>query len=101
MRSGCTPWRSSIGTCRGCRRGCMCWVPRRTAELAASLDGERYGELVAFLSVFYGVVLLDLGTGVAGPLVRLVIDRADQLVLVSTPEWVTATVVLEALSRLR
>src|SRR4051812_39582935 len=71
------------------------------AELAASLGHQRYGELVAFLSSFYEVVLLDLGTGVAGPLVRFVIDRADQLALVTTPEWVTATVVLEALSHLR
>jgi MinD-like ATPase involved in chromosome partitioning or flagellar assembly len=71
------------------------------AELAASLPPDRYGELVSFLSLFYEVVLLDLGTGVAGPLVRFVIDRADQLVLVTTPEWVTATVVLEALSHLR
>src|SRR4051812_45738564 len=71
------------------------------AELAPRLGHERYGELVAFLSSFYEVVLLDLGTGVAGPLVRLAIDRADQLALVTTPEWITATVVLEALSHLR
>jgi MinD-like ATPase involved in chromosome partitioning or flagellar assembly len=43
-------------------------------------------------------VLLDLGTGVAGPLARFAIERADQLVLVTTPEWVTSSVVLEALS---
>jgi MinD-like ATPase involved in chromosome partitioning or flagellar assembly len=71
------------------------------AELAARLDCDRYGELVAFLSSFYEVVLLDLGTGVAGPLARFAIGRADQLVLVTTPEWVTTTVVLEALSHLR
>jgi MinD-like ATPase involved in chromosome partitioning or flagellar assembly len=71
------------------------------AELTASLGPERYGELVAFLSMFYEVVLLDLGTGVAGPLARFAIDRADQVVLVTTPEWVTSTVVLEALSHVR
>jgi MinD-like ATPase involved in chromosome partitioning or flagellar assembly len=69
----------------------------RDAELTASLGPERYGELVAFLSTFYEVVLLDLGTGVAGPLARFAIERADQVVLVTTPEWVTATVVLDAL----
>ena len=69
--------------------------------LAAGLGPERYGELVAFLSCFYEVVLLDLGTGVAGPLAHFAIDRADQVVLVMTPEWVTATVVLEALSLLQ
>jgi MinD-like ATPase involved in chromosome partitioning or flagellar assembly len=70
----------------------------RDAELTASLGPERYGELVAFLATFYEVVLLDLGTGVAGPLARFAIERADQLVLVTTPEWVTSGVVLDALS---
>jgi MinD-like ATPase involved in chromosome partitioning or flagellar assembly len=73
----------------------------RDAELTASLGPDRYGELVAFLSCFYEVVLLDLGTGVAGPLARFAIERADQVVLVTTPEWVTATVVLDALSHLQ
>ena len=71
------------------------------AELTASLGPDRYGELVAFLASFYEVVLLDLGTGVAGPLARFAIKRADQVVLVTTPEWVTSTVVLEALSHLK
>jgi MinD-like ATPase involved in chromosome partitioning or flagellar assembly len=73
----------------------------RDAELTASLGPDRYGELVAFLSTFYEVVLLDLGTGVAGPLARFAIDRADQVVLVTTPEWVTSSVVLEALAHLQ
>jgi MinD-like ATPase involved in chromosome partitioning or flagellar assembly len=73
----------------------------RDAELTATLGPDRYGELVAFLSSYYEVVLLDLGTGVAGPLARFAIERADQVVLVTTPEWVTATVVLEALSHLQ
>jgi len=73
----------------------------RDAELTASLGPDRYGELVAFLATFYEVVLLDLGTGVAGPLARFAIDRADQVVLVTTPEWVTSTVVLDALSYLQ
>ena len=73
----------------------------RDAELTASLGPERYGELVAFLASFYEVVLLDLGTGVAGPLAHFAIERADQVVLVTTPEWVTSSIVLEALSHLR
>jgi len=73
----------------------------RDAELTASLGPERYGELVAFLATFYEVVLLDLGTGVAGPLARFAIERADQVVLVTTPEWVTSTVVLDALSHVQ
>ena len=73
----------------------------RDAELTASLDPDRYGELVAFLSCFYEVVLLDLGTGVAGPLARFAIDRADQAVLVTTPEWITSSVVLDALTHVK
>src|SRR5439155_19305196 len=73
----------------------------RDAELTATLGPDRYGELVAFLSYFYEVVLLDLGTGVAGPLARFAIDRADQVVLVTTPEWITSSVVIEALSHLQ
>jgi MinD-like ATPase involved in chromosome partitioning or flagellar assembly len=73
----------------------------RDPELTASLGPDRYGELVAFLSCFYEVVLLDLGTGIAGPLASFAVQRADQVVLVTTPEWVTATVVLEALAHLQ
>jgi MinD-like ATPase involved in chromosome partitioning or flagellar assembly len=73
----------------------------RDAELTATLGPDRYGELVAFLSCFYEVVLLDLGTGVAGPLARFAIDRADQAVLVTTPEWVTSSVVLDALAHVQ
>jgi MinD-like ATPase involved in chromosome partitioning or flagellar assembly len=71
------------------------------ATLTASLGPDRYGELVAFLSKFYDVVLLDLGTGVAGELAQFAIDRADQMVLVTTPEYVTSEVVLQALDELK
>jgi MinD-like ATPase involved in chromosome partitioning or flagellar assembly len=70
-------------------------------ELTATLGPDRYGELIAFLSCFYEVVLLDLGTGVAGPLAKFAIDRADQAVLVTTPEWVTSSVVLDALAHVQ
>jgi MinD-like ATPase involved in chromosome partitioning or flagellar assembly len=73
----------------------------RNPELTARLGPDRYGELVAFLSCFYEVVLLDLGTGVAGQLARFAIDRADQAVLVTTLEWVTSSVVLDALAHVR
>ncbi|MCA1679585.1 MAG: MinD/ParA family protein [Actinobacteria bacterium] len=68
--------------------------------VANRLGPDAYGELLALLHVFYEVVLLDLGTGVAGPLAQLAIERSDQLVLVTTPEWVTASVVLDALEHL-
>jgi MinD superfamily P-loop ATPase len=38
---------------------------------------------------------------VTGSLVRFVTHRADRVVLVTTPEWITASVVLEALQHLR
>lgn len=69
-------------------------------ELTAKLGPASYGDLIAFLSCFYEVVLLDLGTGVGGPLARFAVERSDQTVLVTTPEWVTASVVLDALDHL-
>jgi MinD-like ATPase involved in chromosome partitioning or flagellar assembly len=73
----------------------------RDPTSAASLGPQSYGELLAFLSCFYDVMLLDLGTGIAGPLPRFAIQRADQLVLVTTPEWITATMVAQAVDHLR
>jgi MinD-like ATPase involved in chromosome partitioning or flagellar assembly len=70
------------------------------AEVMARLGPDAYGELLALLSTFYELVLLDLGTGVAGPLAQFAIRRADQVVLVTTPEWVTSTAVLAALEHL-
>ncbi len=66
---------------------------------AASLGPDRYGELVALLSCFYETILLDLGTGVTGPLARFAIDRADQAVLVTTPDQLTATLAIHALGQ--
>src|SRR3954447_422664 len=73
----------------------------RDADLTATLGPDRYGQLLAFLSCFYEVVLLDLGTGVAGSLASFAIERADQVVLVPPPEGLPASVVLEALAHLK
>ena len=70
------------------------------AELMARLGPDAYGELVALLSTFYELLLLDLGTGVTGPLAQFAIGRADQVVLVTTPEWVTSAAVLASLEHL-
>jgi cellulose biosynthesis protein BcsQ len=59
-------------------------------------QAERVGELVAFLSCFYEVVLLD----VRGALAPLGIRRADQLVLVIAPALVSSRVVAAAASNL-
>lgn len=70
------------------------------ADVMARLGSEAYGEVMALLGTFYELVLLDLGTGVAGQLAQFAIGRADQVVLVTTPEWVTNTMVLEVLGHL-
>ena len=72
----------------------------RDARRLADLTPAQYGQLVTYLAYFYEVVLLDCGTGVADPLAQFAIERADQAVLVTTPEWVTSTVVLGALEHL-
>jgi MinD-like ATPase involved in chromosome partitioning or flagellar assembly len=46
------------------------------------------------------VVLLDCGTGITDPLAKFAIERADQVVVVTTPEWITAATVLGALDYL-
>ena len=67
------------------------------AELMAKIGPESYGHLLAFLSIFYEVILLDLGTGITDPLARFAIERSDQLVLVTTPEFITSQSVAGAL----
>jgi MinD-like ATPase involved in chromosome partitioning or flagellar assembly len=74
-------------------------APSDTAR-AVSLGPIKYGELVALLSCFYETVLLDVG-GVTGPLARFALARADQVVLVTTPEGLTAGLVIDALDHLK
>ena len=61
---------------------------------------ELYGQLVSYLGLFYEAVLLDCGTGITDPLAQFAVERSDQVVLVTTPEWVTANTVLGALDHL-
>jgi MinD-like ATPase involved in chromosome partitioning or flagellar assembly len=70
------------------------------AEVMATMTADHYRDLVAFLDRFYEVILLDLGTGLTDPIARYALEHADQTVFVSTPEWVTADRVLEALDDL-
>jgi len=67
------------------------------AELMSKIGPESYGQLLAFLSIFYEVILLDLGTGITDPLARFAIERSDQVVLVTTPEFITSQSVAGAL----
>jgi hypothetical protein len=57
----------------------------------AQTTPELYGELLTFLRRFYGVILLDLGTGVTDPIATVAVDHADQVVVVTTPQWITNT----------
>jgi MinD-like ATPase involved in chromosome partitioning or flagellar assembly len=74
---------------------------RRDSEHAIRLEPDWYGELVALLTCFYEVVRLDLGPGVVGPLPRFAAQQADQIVLVTTPDWATSNAGLEALAHIR
>jgi MinD-like ATPase involved in chromosome partitioning or flagellar assembly len=67
------------------------------AEVMAAMSPEAYGDLLDLLGRFYEVILLDLGTGIVDPLAQFGIRRADQALLVTTPEYVTADKVLRAL----
>ena len=67
------------------------------AEVMAAMTPETYGDLLDLLGRFYEVILLDLGTGIIDPLAQFGIRRADQALLVTTPEYVTADKVLGAL----
>jgi MinD-like ATPase involved in chromosome partitioning or flagellar assembly len=70
------------------------------AACSPPLESDRFGELVALLSCFYETVVLDLGPGVTGPLARLAVERADHVLLVTTPDQLTATIAIHALDQL-
>lgn len=69
-------------------------------EAMAAMTPACYGKLLAFLGQYYDVVLLDCGTGITDPLARFAVARADHTLIVTTPEWVTASTVLGTLSHL-
>jgi len=73
----------------------------RDPFVMAQFGPDSYGQLLALLSNFYDLLLLDLGTGLTGPLAQFALERADQVVLVTTPEWVTSSIVVDALEHLR
>jgi putative peptide zinc metalloprotease protein len=67
----------------------------------AALTPEAIGQLLAWLGQFYDVVLLDLGTGIIDPLAQFGLGRADQAVVVTSPDFVTTQKVIGALDHLR
>jgi MinD-like ATPase involved in chromosome partitioning or flagellar assembly len=58
-------------------------------------------ELLALLSCFYEAIVLDLGAGVTGPTPTLVANRADQIVLVTTPDRMASSGTLHARAHIR
>ena len=71
------------------------------AEVMARITPDDYGALLAFAGRWYEAIVLDLGTGIAGEFAQFALQRADQTVIVTTPEWITATNVAGALKHLR
>ena len=71
------------------------------ADVMGRITPDDYGTLLAFLGQWYEVILLDLGTGIAGEFAQFALRRADQTVIVTTPEWITASNVSGALRHLR
>lgn len=71
------------------------------AEVMAQMTPGLYARLLDFLERFYEIVILDLGTGITDPLAQFAVERADQSVVITTPEWITAAGVLGALRYLQ
>ena len=67
----------------------------------AALTPDAIGQLLAWLGQFYDVILLDLGTGIIDPLAQFGLQRADQAVVVTSPDFVTTEKVIGALDHLR
>jgi cellulose biosynthesis protein BcsQ len=65
------------------------------------LDADQCAELLALLSCFYEAIVLDVGAGVIGPTPTLTANRADQIVLVTTPDAMASAVTLHARAHLR
>jgi MinD-like ATPase involved in chromosome partitioning or flagellar assembly len=74
-------------------------APHKAAH-TATLRAGHYGELLALLSCFYETVLVDLGPGMTGRLAQFALDRADQTLLVTTPDEIAARLTVDALRRL-
>jgi MinD-like ATPase involved in chromosome partitioning or flagellar assembly len=71
------------------------------AEVMAQMTPGLYARLLDFLERFYEIVILDLGTGITDPLAQFAVERSDQTVVITTPEWITAAGVLGALRYLQ
>lgn len=82
------PYVSRLGT------GCHLLGAPTDPAIMARMGPEEYTRLLRWLSRYYEVILLDLGTGVIDPLAQAAIGAADQGLLVTTPEYVTTEKVI-------
>jgi MinD-like ATPase involved in chromosome partitioning or flagellar assembly len=64
---------------------------------ARAMTAELFDGLLSLLSIFYEVVLLDVGADARDPLTHLALERSRRLVAVTTPEWVDAGIALDGL----
>lgn len=71
------------------------------AEVMAQMTPGLYGRLLDVLEHYYEVLILDLGTGITDPIAQFAVQRADQSVVITTPEWITSAGVLGALRYLQ
>lgn len=71
------------------------------AEVMAQMTPGLYGRLLDVLEHYYEVLILDLGTGITDPIAQFAVRRADQSVVITTPEWITSAGVLGALRYLQ
>jgi MinD-like ATPase involved in chromosome partitioning or flagellar assembly len=65
------------------------------------LDRPAYDRVIHRLQELAGMLILDCGAGLYDPATRAALEAADQLVMVSDADPLTASVVVEAAQRLR
>ncbi|MGN6561553.1 MAG: hypothetical protein ACTHMU_02730 [Thermomicrobiales bacterium] len=65
-------------------------------DQAAALGAADYERVLQLLGQYYNVILLDCGTGYADTLTQFGIQRADHLVLLSSPDHGTVRTALES-----
>jgi len=70
-------------------------------ERMERLGHDAYERVVHRLQELAGIVILDCGAGLTHPATRAALEAADQLVMVSDADPLTASVVVEAAQRLR
>ena len=66
-------------------------------HVMATMGAQQYERLLELVQRQIATVILDCGTGLASPVARWAMGRADQVLIVTTPDWVTSNNVSAAL----